>query len=327
MRRDSHCCDGVRDRLVWSGKGEQLNTLASDDDRVKRSLILRQYDSKKSISQMVSRRPQLPRMNRWRRWYLDFRIWFGLKFLEQPPRPAHTQHDFKRYVVNIGLGQVLKMKSSPVEVAAVRVLGQFSSIPVPQIKGAWSRRGTYHNTGMHTVMTCVVMQRIPGLPIGAVYKNISTDNMQEIVRTVRGHIEKLRSFIQPTEFKGQICSFLGDYMDDAGLTAFGSVAPMTPAEFVDYVMETYIEDRPSKEFRFREVLTKANAKGLYLTHGDLHPYNVIVDRNPSNGRYYLTGIIDWTTAGWFPIYYEGHKARTISKSFWDQWITLMTGDY
>lgn len=117
MRRDSHCCDGVRDRLVWSGKREQLNTLASHDDRVKRSLILHQYDSNKSISQMVSRRPQLSRMSRWRRWYLDFRIWFGLQFLEQPPRPAHTQNDFKRYVVNIGLGQVLKIKSSPVEVA------------------------------------------------------------------------------------------------------------------------------------------------------------------------------------------------------------------
>lgn len=266
-------------------------------------------------------------MSTCRRWYLDFRVWFGLRFLEQPPHREHMYRNRRPQVVNIGLGQILKMNSSPEEVAALLLLRKDTSIPVPQLVGAWCRRGTYHDPDQRQHTTCIVLKRIPGRPVGSVYKEISKENMQEIVTSVRVHVEELRRFEQPITYDGRVCSLLGYEIVDPGLTAFGPVKPMSPSAFVDYLMNTYIEDRQAKEARFREVLTKANAKGLFFTHGDLHPHNIIVHKNPVDKRYYLTGLIDWTTAAWFPIYWEAYKAQPLYESFWDQWIVELTGDH
>ncbi|KAM0324145.1 hypothetical protein ACHAQA_008337 [Verticillium albo-atrum] len=42
---------------------------------------------------------------------------------------------------------------------------------------------------------------------------------------------------------------------------------------------------------------------IVLTHGDLWPANIMVDKD-GDGKFYVTGIIDWEDSGFYPSYFE-----------------------
>lgn len=270
----------------------------------------------------------IPHMSIWRRWYLDFRIWFGLKFVEQPPPSREGMQGLKPRVVNIGWRQVLKMQSNYNECIILQFISRCNIMPVPKVYGAWYRQGTYFYPGEGSLVECcLVTQQVPGMPLGTVHKQISQDNMQDIINSIRMYLERLREVEQPEILEGRICSFVGSEMEDEGLTGYGPVPPMAPSDLVDYLLNTWIDDRPVKERLFRAILSKANERGLYLTHGDLHPYNIIVDRNHRTGQWEVTAIVDWTTAGWYPDYWECHKARRGHQGFWNEWAPKLAGDF
>lgn len=116
-------------------------------------------------------------------------------------------------------------------------------------------------------------------------------------------------------------------MEDAGLSLFQPVKPLSTSEFIDYMLHSIIEDYDIKAPRFCDTLSKTNERGLFLTHGDLHTSNMIVDKKGRNGSYVITGLIDWTTAGWYPIYWEGFKARPYNPSsfWWREFIPQFAG--
>ncbi|RDW61069.1 hypothetical protein BP6252_12452 [Coleophoma cylindrospora] len=42
---------------------------------------------------------------------------------------------------------------------------------------------------------------------------------------------------------------------------------------------------------------------IVFTHGDVRPANIMVDIDET-GKYFVTGIIDWETSGFYPEYFE-----------------------
>jgi aminoglycoside phosphotransferase (APT) family kinase protein len=68
------------------------------------------------------------------------------------------------------------------------------------------------------------------------------------------------------------------------------------------------------------VLAKPHA--VYFTHGDLNLRNILFE----DGQ--VTGIVDWTCAGWYPAYWELGKAVYVHQRFqkWrDLWATILPG--
>lgn len=267
-------------------------------------------------------------MSHWRAWYLDFRVWLGLLLFEQPPLRKGVQRRSRLHVVNIGFGQILKMHSSLNEVAAMWFMSRYTGVPVPRLDGIWMRYGTYHSDEGGILNCCIVMRRAEGLPLGVLWKHMLEENQADIISSLRAVVKCLRSLDQPEEMKGQICSFIHGPMLDEGFTVFGPVGPFTQSEFVEYMLNTYIEDREDKEPRFREILSNPKLLQPVLTHGDLHPHNIIVKREGKSGPYKLSAIIDWTTAGWYPMYWEGFKARPVGRrSYWAQPAMEFTGNF
>jgi len=92
----------------------------------------------------------------------------------------------------------------------------------------------------------------------------------------------------------------------------------------DAAFHSYLLSRTLPQYR--EEITKA-AEGvhakphtIYFTHGDLNLRNILVE----DGR--VTGIVDWTCAGWYPGYWELGKAVYVHQRFqkWrDLWATIL----
>ncbi|KAF4610644.1 hypothetical protein D9613_007160 [Agrocybe pediades] len=67
-----------------------------------------------------------------------------------------------------------------------------------------------------------------------------------------------------------------------------------------------------------------------FTHGDLHLRNILIQRHPSvvssgaNTTVRVSGIIDWTCAGWYPSYWEHGKATYVHRTF-KQWTDMWMG--
>lgn len=71
--------------------------------------------------------------------------------------------------------------------------------------------------------------------------------------------------------------------------------------------------------------------GVVLTHGDLHPGNIMVaDDAECAGGVRVTGIIDWEMGGWYPEYWEMYKALNTrsgndDSDWWDSFPETIRG--
>lgn len=278
------------------------------------------------------RRPSIDFMSIWRRWYLDLRIWLGLQLFKQHPNLGRLKpgSSYSTFVVDIGFGQCVNLKSSINAVEAMRWLSHNSTTPVPTVYGAWLRRGNYfHPKDTNTVTCCVLMSVIPGTTLADAHDKMTTGNLHSVVNQLGHCLHQLRMFPQPPSYQSRVCSFVGGPMEDPDLANCEFVGPFTPSEYVEHMLGVFIRDRESKEDRFRAVLTKANEVGFVLTHGDLHPSNIMVAKTGKNDTWVLSGIIDWDTCGWFPVYWEAFKARPFdwSSRRWREYIPKFAGEF
>lgn len=175
------------------------------------------------------------------------------------------------------------------------------------------------------------MSRVPAITLGNAWPIMSEQDKVNVIADLCEHIQTLRKIRPPADCKDRISSLLGGPMRDAGLTIWEAVGPFSFDEYVDFLMnDVWIEDRPAKEERFREtLLRKLKTHGVFFAHADLHYDNIMVDKSSKTGLYTVTGIVDWKTAGWHPIYWEGFDARKDFTPFkeWNDFVPIFTGDH
>ena len=85
----------------------------------------------------------------------------------------------------------------------------------------------------------------------------------------------------------------------------------TVPEFNDFFARMYLmrrkdfdPDAPILDDEYRSLLPDNGP--ITLTHGDLHPSNIIVSV-PEDGPIRIKAIIDWHQSGWYPSYWEWCK--------------------
>lgn len=266
----------------------------------------------------------------WRAWYLRLRIWLGLRFVRQP---APLQPQLPPPVYNIGFGQTFKLDSTFNEVFALHFVRRHASIPAPKVLGAWWRPDEIQKTANGEIYGCpcyLLMTRMPGVTLGNAWPLMTDKDKVAVLRDLADYVLQLRNIPPPPNHEDRISSITGSAMRDSGLTIWEAVGPFTFHESVDFLMDTWIEDRPAKEERFKEILLRNLAKaGVFCTHADLHFNNIMVHKPSKSSTYRVSGIVDWTSAGWYPVYWEAFNARKDEPQFrdWDIIIPLFAGDY
>ncbi|KAL4899898.1 hypothetical protein BDW74DRAFT_171162 [Aspergillus multicolor] len=152
--------------------------------------------------------------------------------------------------------------------------------------------------------TMILMKRIPGEPLSKVWPSLSTDEKESIAKQTAEHPLELRKLqsdqIQALGGRPVYANFLfKEKQDNAEMQrGFG--------ESIQRLCESNSESAchpPSPIVTF--------------THGDLTNVNIMVDNE------FVTGIIDWETAGYFPVWWK-YVCTSVGDSEEDRdWKTLL----
>lgn len=158
------------------------------------------------------------------------------------------------------------------------------TVPVPRVLRAEKKDGT----------TNIEMELIKGDTLYDVWPTLSTAEKTSFAQQLGAILRDLRSLTG--SYIGSVDN--GPAVDVRRLTASGGPFA-TECEFTEFLLDNMVSRTPNvfKDMLRRELST-CKPHRIVLTHGDLHPRNIIVrdDR--------IVGLLDWEYAGWFPEHWE-----------------------
>ncbi|CAP98799.1 Pc22g15110 [Penicillium rubens Wisconsin 54-1255] len=188
------------------------------------------------------------------------------------------------------------------------------TIPAPRLYAMYKDPETFE--------TFLVMQRIPGEPLDAIWPSLTEDEKDDITDKLRQIFDNLRQVPcpKPDFYGGLDGGCLHHYMfhnQRGGLPR--SLGPyIGEANFVAGIVGNY-------RVRYYEEYLPSLLKGHRptLTHGDVQQKNIMVaenssGRNAQGGRSFDVVMLDWADAGWYPQYWEFFVASSpIAFMYWD----------
>ncbi|KAL4947283.1 kinase-like domain-containing protein [Aspergillus filifer] len=182
-----------------------------------------------------------------------------------------------RGVWSLGSRYILKDRSIQppnFETSNLRFLKEHTSIPIPTVVCSWEEDGR----------AFVFMERVPGKPLSAIWNNVSEVEKNSIAKQTAGYLIQLRKLHSST-----IQGLNNQPIYSASLFPTGYGLPHEMKQALEGVPEDIC-------LRLREHMP--SAAPYTFTHGDLTSVNVMID----NGR--VTGILDWESSGYFPVWWE-----------------------
>ncbi|GIK04892.1 hypothetical protein Aspvir_008990 [Aspergillus viridinutans] len=194
-----------------------------------------------------------------------------------------------RGVWSLGSKFILKERSnSPpnFEAANLKFLRKETSIPLPDVLDDWTEdNGRYF----------LLMSRVPGVPLSSVWENMPASERENIAKQTADYLVQLRKLQSET-----MHALRDQPLYSASLFPTGYGLPHGPFSSDEELwadMSMALKGVPEAvRLRLRERMPPATP--YTFTHGDLTYVNIMV----KNGQ--LTGIIDWESSGYFPVWWE-----------------------
>lgn len=163
------------------------------------------------------------------------------------------------------------------------------------------------------------MRHIKGEMATRGWMNRADESKTQILDQLRRMVTELRSVPPPKE--AGVSSVDGGPFYDCRLPSrfywgpYATVQEFHKALVGDMDLETEGITLPPDLFELAEFHRKAGNE-LVLTHGDLSSLNILVRGDT------VVGILDWETAGWFPIYWEYTCAKYVNPQnpFWADFV-------
>jgi aminoglycoside phosphotransferase len=193
------------------------------------------------------------------------------------------------------------------EASAMQFIAQHTSIPVPKVYCAFTRKG----------WTYIAMEKINGEMVGRGWGIRSSGSKAKILAQLKGMVDEMRKICPP---QGQgVSNVDGGPIWDCRLP--GSSMCHGPFESVhDFhrFLRGGFDADPNHYPEVSELIAlqdRAWPPSIF-THGDLSSLNILVRDDK------IVGIVDWETAGWYPQYWEYTTASQVNPMniFWREEI-------
>ncbi|KAK4495131.1 hypothetical protein PRZ48_013458 [Zasmidium cellare] len=185
------------------------------------------------------------------------------------------------------------------EAATMKYIGEHTSIPVPKVYCSF----------VYNRRACILMERIQGDDLPAVWDGLSEDGRQKVYAQLRTIIDELRALKPPPGTGVESCT--GGSLYDGRIPRSPELGPFkTIQDFHLWLREGFnpSEARAKAQGEVAEEVWERLEKMVKMqegpwpapvfTHGDLNPFNILLRGDQ------VVGIIDWEFAGWYPHYWE-----------------------
>ncbi|KAI1131114.1 kinase-like protein [Nemania abortiva] len=188
----------------------------------------------------------------------------------------------------------------PSEEAALRIVREHTTIPVPEVY--WTRYGTKNGYDYGEIF----MEHILGSSLDGIWDTLEPSTKERLCNEVWGFVEQLRKIPKPPEFETlyQCCADGSPSRDILLQDLKSPPSPILDDEslrrrinerYLDHNGGSYGEHLP-------DFLPHSDIS--VFTHADLAPRNIMVDESCT-----ITGLIDWEFSGWYPDYWEYAKTQ------------------
>ena len=198
------------------------------------------------------------------------------------------------------------------EAVSMQVVRELTTVPVPKIYFAFSRRG----------ITYIVMEYIRGETLWSYWQGIEEETKENLRSQSKEIMAELREVQQPVS--GQVEAPNGGKICDNRYTeraerSFGPLATVQDFHLwlrrgISLPLKESPDNAIERSADIEEMIRLQDCRdySAVVTHGDLSSSNIIV----KNDR--IVGIIDWESAAWYPDYWELTSAWNVNHTdeFW-----------
>lgn len=235
-----------------------------------------------------------------------------------PPDAAHNVAKLDENLVAKYGRQV-----SLVEAETMQYVAEHSHVPVPKVH--WT------STDPVTQQNFVIMDFVPGQTLESLLPSLTRKERDDVARLIKNAIDKLRDIPEPG-YLGSVgrkaCSH-GMFWGPDGPDPLMSGPFENEAAFNEGLLRklaTMPHMHPSYLQFLRRLFSEAfNGHRTVLTHGDLQPKNIMIQRIGSkedgSGLFDIS-LIDWETSGWYPEYWE-YCHSIIMGRFKPDWLEMV----
>ncbi|KAI1269329.1 hypothetical protein F5Y18DRAFT_95711 [Xylariaceae sp. FL1019] len=201
------------------------------------------------------------------------------------------------------------------EYAALRLVRQYTSIPVPHALDVvlTGPEETTDELSSSSPDAWLLVSRLPGVPLLHCQDALSDKDRRRIISQLQDYVTQLRCIPNRVNKEYTICNSRGGPVLDHRIQGATPLGPFADeAAFSDLLR---FSDEPSR-----------HGHDIVFTHADLNPRNILVDEvtnSDGSTSYDVTGIIDWETAGYLPEYWEYTKALFEKFSYSERYQKLV----
>lgn len=234
--------------------------------------------------------------------------------LSQPDASATVVKINERLAVKFGT------RVSLAEADTMRFISSNSRVPVPKVFAAFSEPETGINF--------IVMEFVPGSTLQAAWDTLTAKERSEIAALVKDAMDELRSIKPPNYLGGINHQPFSDgvfWVPDHNPAISGPFA--NQSDMNEGILERLRQSEPAPYVEFMRGLIEGTLHDhrTVLTHGDLQPKNIMINRigtqEDGSGRFEIR-LIDWEMAGWYPEFWEFCSA-TIACRWKPNWLEMV----
>jgi serine/threonine protein kinase len=192
-----------------------------------------------------------------------------------------------------------------VEAETMQYIAENSDVPLPKVHGTLTNPVTKH--------TYIIMDLVQGQTLEDLLPSLTKTEKDDIAQLIKIAVDKLHAMPEPGylggvgrkpctsgilhSLDGPIPSMSGPFENEAAFNE-GLLLRVSTAQGTDPPFMRFLRTLFSQGFAGHKTV---------MTHGDLQPKNIMVQRIGSkedgSGSFTIS-LIDWETAGWYPEYWD-----------------------
>ncbi|KAI9748260.1 MAG: hypothetical protein M1815_003417 [Lichina confinis] len=192
------------------------------------------------------------------------------------------------------------------EAAAMHVIAQKTSIPVPKV----------HCAFVHKNCTYIVMEHIDGDMLARGWGLRSDKSKVKVLSQLKDYIHEMRRLPPPGPWVSNVDG--GSMLDHRISVDTWRFGPFTTVQSFHEFFHNGLRPAPTMPAAVNELIAQHDRPWPppTFTHGDLSSLNILAKGDT------VVGIVDWESAGWFPSYWEYTTACQVNpqNSFWREEI-------